>query len=46
MEVTFISSTDYECPYCHNQLTDEGNIRVCYSETCQGKKFRVFEIEE
>lgn len=46
MEITFIEDTDYECPYCHNQLEDkEGeDIRVCNSEMCNGKEFRLYSI--
>lgn len=47
METTFITSYDYECPDCHKMLEDiEGeDIRICNSEGCNGKKFKVFEVE-
>lgn len=41
MEYTFIADYDYECPYCHQQLEDEGEERVCKNETCKGR-FRTF----
>lgn len=46
MEITFIASDDYECPYCHNMLEDtEDDMRICNSEGCKGRKFKTFEVE-
>jgi len=47
----FISSLDYECPYCHGQLVDEEKegrpVRVCHSEMCEYLvQSRVFDIAE
>lgn len=46
----FISSLDYECPYCHGQLQDEKlngqEVRVCNSEACNLVGGRVFNIVE
>ena len=45
MEITFIKDTDYECPYCHNMLEDtENDERICKSEICNGRKYKVFEV--